>query len=149
MPRSYINSELRHLVASRADELCEYCLIAEADRSSRYQVDHIISVKHGGTTTPDNLAYCCIFCNLQKGTDLGSINWRTRELVRFFNPRRDFWGEHFRLDKDDAVIQPLTEIGEVTVRIFDFNDNERVTERQALIAVDKYPSTSALQRMRK
>ncbi|MCC3438667.1 MAG: HNH endonuclease [Oscillatoriales cyanobacterium] len=109
------------------------------------QVDHIISVKHGGETTADNLAYACIFCNLQKGTDLGSIVWRTGELVRFFNPRRDFWGEHFRLD--EAAIQPRTDIGEVTARILEFNHNERIRERQVLIEVGAYPSPAAQQRM--
>ncbi len=147
MSRPYISEELRRLVAERADHICEYCLMAEADRSSSCQVDHIISVKHGGSTTPDNLAYACIYCNLQKGSDLGSIVWRTGELVRFFNPRRDFWGEHFRLN--EAVIQPLTDIGEVTARIFEFNNDERLVERQALIAVGRYPSEAALRRMTK
>jgi hypothetical protein len=143
--RPYINEELRRLVAKRADYLCEYCLIAEMDRSSAYQIDHIISIKHGGATIPDNLAYACIYCNLQKGSDLGSINWRTRELVRFFNPRRDFWGEHFRLD--EAIIRPLTDIGEVTARIFDFNNDDRILERQVLMAAERYPSASALRRI--
>jgi 5-methylcytosine-specific restriction endonuclease McrA len=97
--RPYISEELRRLVAERVDHVCEYCLIAEVDRSSSYQIDHIISVKHGGSTTADNLAYAYIFCNLQKGTDLGSINWQTGELVRFFNPRCAFWGEHFQLNE--------------------------------------------------
>jgi hypothetical protein len=142
----YISPEVRRLVASRADSLCEYCLIPDANGVG-FQIDHIISVKHGGATTPDNLAYACIFCNLQKGTDLGSINWQTAELVRFFNPRRDFWGEHFRLN--EAVIQPLTDIGEVTARIFDFNNDERILERQALMEVGRYPSAAAQQRMTK
>jgi hypothetical protein len=143
--RPYVSLELRRLVADRADYLCEYCLIPEAYRSSTYQVDHIISVKHGGSTTADNLSYACIYCNLQKGSDLGSINWQTGELVRFFNPRRDFWGEHFRLN--EAVIEPLCDIGEVTVRIFDFNNGDRTLERQALMEVGIYPSESALRRM--
>ncbi|AFY43898.1 HNH endonuclease [Nostoc sp. PCC 7107] len=147
MSSLYINAELRRLVARRADYICEYCLVSESDRSSGCQVDHIISVKHGGATTADNLCYACIFCNLQKGTDLGSINWQTGELVRFFNPRRDFWGEHFRLG--EGVIQPLTDIGEVTARIFDFNCDERVIERQALILSGQYPSKSALKRINK
>ncbi|MFM8297657.1 MAG: HNH endonuclease [Microcystis aeruginosa] len=85
MARPYISVELRKLVAERADFLCEYCLISASDRVSGCQVDHIISFKHGGATSADNLCYACIFCNLQKGTDLGSINWETGELVRFFN----------------------------------------------------------------
>jgi len=145
--RPYISQELRRMVAKRADFLCEYCLISELDRSSRYQVEQIISLKHGGSTTEDNLAYSCVFCNLNKGTDLGSIVWRTGELVRFFNPRRDFWGEHFRLD--DNAIQPLTDIGEVTARILDFNNDERILERQELITVGRYLSASALRRINK
>lgn len=146
MPRPYISLQLRRLVTSRADHLCEYCLILEVDTLG-CEIDHIISVKHGGLTTEDNLAYACVFCNLHKGTDLGSINWRTRELVRFFNPRRDFWGDHFRLD--GAVIQPLTDLGEVTARILDFNSEDRILERQALIEVGRYPSAAAQQRMSK
>jgi hypothetical protein len=143
--RPYVSLELRRLVADRADCLCEYCLMPQAYRSSTYQVDHIISVKHSGSTTADNLSYACIYCNLLKGSDLGSINWQTGELVRFFNPRRDFWGEHFRLN--EAVIEPLTDIGEVTVRIFDFNNADRILERQALMEVNRYPSESALRRI--
>jgi hypothetical protein len=69
---------------------------------------------------------------------LGSINWQTNELVRFYNPRRDSWGEHFSLK--NAEIQPLTEVGEVTVRIFDFNNRDRIIERQVLMEVGKYPA---------
>jgi HNH endonuclease len=147
MSRPYINAELRRLVSDRAEHICEYCLVSEVHRSSGCQVDHIISVKHGGATTADNLCYAWIFCNLQKGTDLGSINWQTVELVRFFNPRRDFWGEHFRLD--EAVIVHQTDIGEVTARILDFNSDERIVERQALIASGQYPSESALKQINK
>ncbi|MEP0800311.1 HNH endonuclease [Funiculus sociatus] len=146
MARHYINAELRRLVVNRADCLCEYCLIPDEDGLS-FQIDHIISLKHGGSTTEDNLTYSCVFCNLNKGTELGSIVWQTGELVRFFNPRRDFWGEHFRLD--DNAIQPLTDIGEVTARILDFNNDERILERQELIAIGRYPSASALRRINK
>ncbi|WP_306790444.1 hypothetical protein [Tolypothrix sp. FACHB-123] len=67
--------------------------------------------------------------------------------MRFFNPRRDFWGEHFQLNA--AVIQPITDIGEVTARILDFNGDERIIERQALIASGQYPSASAIKRINK
>jgi hypothetical protein len=147
MARTYISAELRRLVIERADLLCEYCLIATVDRISGCHVDHIISVKHGGATTPENLCYACTFCNLQKGSDLGSINWRSGELVRFFNPRRDFWGAHFQLD--DEIIQPISDIGEVTARILDFNNDERILERKLLIQVARYPLVAAKQRMRK
>ncbi len=136
MSRTYISRELRRLVAQRANDTCEYCLISKDD-SGGCHVDHIISLKHGGETTPENLAYACMYCNLNKGTDLGSIIWRSGELVRFFNPRCDRWKDHFQFD--DAIIQSLTDIGEVTERIFQFNHPERILERQILIKANRYP----------
>lgn len=86
---SYISEELRRLVVLRAEHLCEYCLIHEADTFYGCQVDHIISLKHGGPTEADNLAYACAFCNRQKGSDIGCIERRTGVFTRFFNPRID------------------------------------------------------------
>ena len=44
----WISAELRQTVADRAKQLCEYCLIAEADTFYGCEVDHIISLKHDG-----------------------------------------------------------------------------------------------------
>lgn len=144
MTRLYISRELRQEVREQADGLCEYCLLAETDGAS-HQVDHIISVKHGGETRLDNLAYACLFCNLHKGTDLGSIVRQTGELARFFNPRRDRWGEHF--DLEGIWLRGRSPIGEVTERIFQFNSPDRLSERELLIAAKVYPSAAAQQRM--
>lgn len=103
-------------------------------------IDHIISLKHGGENSSENLAYACLPCNLNKGADLGSINPKTGELVRFFNPRRDQWSEHFCFN--DALIEPLTDIGEVTVRIFQFNTKDRILERKLLMELNQYPPLS-------
>lgn len=143
--RSTIPREVRQLVAERADYLCEYCLIAEADTFLGCHVDHIISVKHGGTAAIDNLAYACVVCNRQKGSDLGSIIWETGDLVRFFNPRTDQWSEHFQLNGTKIV--PQTSIGEVTARILEFNSESQTLERHALMADKRYPSMAARQRM--
>ena len=78
-----------------------------------------------------------MLCNRHKGTDLGSIARATGELVRFFNPRIDRWIDHFQLD--GARIKPLTNVGEVTVRILGFNNAERVLERADLIDLGRYP----------
>jgi 5-methylcytosine-specific restriction endonuclease McrA len=50
------------------------------------QIDHIISVKHGGAATLENLAVACIFCNRQKGSDVSTI-LAGGKFTRFFNPR--------------------------------------------------------------
>ena len=144
MSTSYIGAELRRQVIARAEHICEYCLIHEDDTFFGCHVDHIISDKHGGVTETDNLAYACTFCNLHKGSDLASLTQRGI-LVRFFNPRIDKWSEHFALSS--ALIQPLTEVGEATARIFGFNVSDRILERQVLIEVNRYPSDPANKRI--
>ena len=142
---SAISEPLRLLVRSRADRLCEYCLIHEDDCLFILQIDHIISVKHGGGARLENLALACIFCNRQKGSDVGTI-LAGGSFSRFFNPRTDSWSAHFRLA--GAVIEPTTAVGEATVRILRFNDPERVAEREELVAQGRYPALQALARMR-
>ena len=143
MSRS-ISRELRQQVASRADFLCEYCLIADEDTFFGCEVDHIISLKHGGSSELDNLAYACAFCNRHKGSDVGSI-LESGEFSRFYNPRIDRWAIHFQLL--GSLIQPLTTIGEATARILQFNHSDQILERQALSAVDRYRNKSALARI--
>ncbi len=139
--RKSIGADLRQLVAHRANYLCEYCLIHEDDTHFGCQVDHIISLKHQGKDTSDNLAYACAFCNRAKGSDIGSIIWETRQFVRFFNPRLDNWADHFKLE--GIIIRSRTEIGQVTVQILQFNSHERLLERQSLQAIGAYPSSIA------
>ncbi len=141
----YISEELRQLVIARAENLCEYCLIDLDDTFLGGEIDHIISVKHLGPTTAENLAQTCQRCNRNKGSDLGSIYWPTEQLVRFFNPRTDRWAEHFAMD--EATIKPLTDIGEVTARILGFNSNESTEERAGLIEDGHFPSPAAKRRM--
>jgi hypothetical protein len=145
MSETYISAELRRRVAARADGLCEYCLIHEEDTFYGCQVDHIISEKHGGPTDEGNLAYACLLCNRKKGSDIGSIIWRTGTFSRFYNPRTDRWSDHFCLDI--LTITPLSEVGEVTERILEFNDGDRLLERQALRDVGRYPTPAARKRI--
>jgi hypothetical protein len=141
----WISAELRQVVAARADFLCEYCLVAEENTFYGCEVDHIISLKHGGASDADNLAYACALCNRYKGSDIGSISWATGEFRRFFNPRTDRWAEHFHLEQE--FIKPLTLIGEVTARILEFNNSARLHEREEMILFGKYPNEAALARM--
>lgn len=97
MSVTYIAADLRRRIVARAEEICEYCLIAEDDTFYGCEADHIVSEKHGGRTDAENLAYACVSCNQAKGSDIGSINWDTQEFIRFYNPRTDRWAEHFEL----------------------------------------------------
>lgn len=48
---------------------------------------------------------------------------------------------------DGVTIIPLLDIGEVTARILDFNDPDRVLERQTVHWIGRYPSAATLVRM--
>ncbi len=137
----YVSAELRRFVQLRARDVCEYCLIHHSDTYLGCQVDHVISEKHGGLTIEDNLAYACTFCNRSKGSDLGSISEFTRQLVPFYNPRKQKWFEHFQIR--GTTIEAITPTGEVTARILGFNMIERQFEREELIRLERYPSDNA------
>lgn len=142
---SYISADLRRLVVTRADRICEYCLIHESDTFLGCQVDHVIAEKHGGATIAENLCFACTLCNRFKGTDVGSVTSAAGEFSRFFNPRQDRWSSHFLLD--GSIIRSLTAIGEVTSKILCFNDSVRVVERDALRAIGRYPPPAATGRL--
>lgn len=144
---SYVPAALRRLVEQRAQGLCEYCLIHEEDTFLGCQVEHVIAEKHGGQTVAENLAYACVFCNRYKGSDLGSISRQTGQLCRFYDPRNDRWSDHFGLDADGVTIVPLTDIGDVTVRLLAMNHADRLLEREVLRAGGRYPSPEAAARM--
>ena len=130
-----IDESARLLVIERARRRCEYCLVHEDNAGFPHQIDHIISRKHGGSSGIGNLAYACILCNRYKGADIASIDHSGRP-IRLFDPRRDSWDEHFKLD--GPIIQPLTPVGEVTARMLRLNAAERVIERRLFQALGSY-----------
>lgn len=100
-------------------------------------MEHIKSLKHGGTSTSENLAYSCPDCNFSKGSDIATYSDKTADpLVRFYNPRIDRWEENFRIESDH--IEGISEIGRATVQIFKFNDIERIIFRKQLIEAGYY-----------
>ena len=92
-----VSAKLRREVAERAYHVCEYCLVHEDNSFWGFEVDHIISRKHGGPTLLDNTAWACVFCNNGKGTDLGTLIGQPLKLVRLFHPRQDRWAACFQL----------------------------------------------------
>jgi len=129
MTRS-LPDDVRMLVAERADYRCEYCLIPEDDSFVPHQVDHIIARKHGGSSSLDNLAFCCALCNMRKGSDVASFDASTDRVVALYHPRRQVWSEHFRLA--GIVIEPLTDAGRVTVALLQLNRAALLLEREFL-----------------
>ena len=68
------------------------------------------------------------------------ISFSIGEFTRFFNPRTEHWPELFKLE--GSLIQPLTTIGEVTARVFGFNDSV-LHVREEMIRFGKYPSEAS------
>ncbi|MEK7729771.1 MAG: HNH endonuclease signature motif containing protein [candidate division KSB1 bacterium] len=136
MGTTKISPSVRRLVQDRAQGCCEYCLTPEMALLCPYEIDHIISQKHGGATSPENLAFCCVRCNKHKGSDITSIDPQTEEIVRLFHPRRDHWAVHFQLR--EVEIFPLTAAGRATVRMLQMNHPDRLEEREVLIAGGLY-----------
>jgi hypothetical protein len=135
MTTHYVPEKTRLLVKTRAKFCCEYCLLPENLLFFVHEAEHIISLKQGGLTILSNLACACALCNRYKGSDVGSII--NNRFVRFFNPRKDKWHEHFALD--DAEIIPLTNIGKATVQILQINDVDRLIERRIFQSAGLYP----------
>ena len=132
-----ISTTLRELVFERAGGRCEYCLLAQSVAVHKHEPDHIIPRQHDGQTTADNLALACARCNRYKGYNVGSYDPESGALVPFYNPRRQAWTDHFRLE--EAAIIPLSPEGRVTVKMLRLNDANRIEERARLLAVNLYP----------
>ena len=124
---------LRRLVVKRAGGKCEYCLMPQSASAFVHEPDHIIPTQHGGKTEADNLALACLRCNRRKGPNVGSFDPETGALVPFFNPRSQTWEDHFRLVS--GIIHTLTPEARVTVKILQLNDDQRIEERQRLVAL--------------
>lgn len=131
-----ISAAIKKKVCIRAGDKCEYCLLPQKFSFYQFHVDHIISLKHGGHSQIENLAYCCPDCNSFKGTDLATFLFNSNSLIRFFNPRNDIWDDHFELS--DGLILGKTEIGSATEKIFQFNEIDRLIFRRELIRLQLY-----------
>jgi len=129
MSVTYIPSALRQLVYERANGCCEYCLISEDVSFAKHEIDHVMAEKHGGLTVEENLALSCTIYNKHKGSDIASIDNETGEIVPLFNPHRDIWSEHFRLE--NGIFIGLTPNARATIRLLQINSLMRIEERRA------------------
>ena len=143
MSTTHIAAALRRLVIARAAGRCEYCRVEVVDSLGppvagfRGQLDHVVSERHGGATVGQNLALACVLCNRAKGATVAALDDDGRP-ERLFDPRRDRWGDHFRLDA--GRIEPQTSIGVVTARFLRLNTRDRLTERRLMRAAGTYPA---------
>ena len=125
----------RARVRRRAQHRCEYCRLPQRASILRHHVDHIVAQQHLGTDEENNLCLCCLRCNLKKGPNIASIDPEgssTDTIVALFHPRKQHWSEHFRLQEDGRIVG-MTPEGRVTVRLLDFNAEDRLQLRRVLM----------------
>ena len=132
-----LSKNQRNKVSRRANYRCEYCRLREEDTFFTFQVDHIISQKHGGSNELENLAYACPQCNQHKGTDLATYLDDQLNLIPFFNPRQQNWFHHFEGVHGEII--PKSDIGRATAKILQFNNPERVIIRGILQEIGLFP----------
>jgi len=102
------NREVRAVVRLRARDACEYCLLPT---TNAFHIEQIIppalwedyvegrlpgvapQPDRGGPDHIDNYAWSCPACNGRKGERV-ALGAGLR-AVRFFDPRHDYWPDHF------------------------------------------------------
>jgi len=126
-----MNKGLRDRVRKRADNRCEYCgLVQKHSPVARLQIEHIVPLKHGGTSHFENLALACIDCNLHKGTNLTGIDPESGMVVKLFHPRLQAWADHF--ERQGVEIIGRTPTGRASVRVLELNSEDRLWVRLAV-----------------
>ena len=132
-----MDAALVRLTWRRANSQCEYCRMPQEADDSTFEIDHVIARKHGGRTIADNLCLSCFYCNSFKGSDLSSLDPKTRKLTPLFHPRLHEWNKHFRWDGPRLIGR--TAIGRATVALLHINDEYRVVLRAGLIEEGEFP----------
>lgn len=135
--RQPISTKVRRLIARRANYRCEYCHFHEDDLFLSFEVDHIVSVKHGGGNEIENLAYACPHCNNRKGSDLTTFLDDYDDIVVLFNPRKHEWTEHFTVQNGQFIAK--TRIGQATIKLLHVNQPDLIILRQLLTQAGRYP----------
>jgi HNH endonuclease len=97
-----------------------------------FQLDHIRSQKHAGSSDLENLAWSCLPCNSFKGPNVAGYEPDSDRLFPLFNPRQDHWSEHFAWK--GSVLIGLTPIGRTTIVVLKINQPDRVEHRRLLLA---------------
>lgn len=130
-----LSAHRRARIRRRAQQVCEYCHLPQRASILPHQIDHIIAQQHLGADDENNLCLCCLRCNLKKGPNIASTDpgaGSEHHIVPLFHPRKQRWQEHFRL-REDGRIEGVTPEGRATVRLLDFNAEDRVQLRRVLM----------------
>lgn len=111
----YIPVDLRNRLQSMDRHCCAYCQTSEANSGIPNACDHILPIAKGGKTELDNLCLACRPCNEYKGDSTQGIDPLSGDIVSLFNPRVQYWYEHFEWSLDGTRIIGRTPVGRATI----------------------------------
>jgi hypothetical protein len=130
-----IPEDVREKVRRRAHFLCEYCHTNERWQYVRFTIDHIIP---NDDDSLENLALACFHCNRRKSNKTFVYDESGKE-ISLFNPRTDFWKDHFAWSEDKITIIAKTETGQITIDLLELNRERILQIRLADVAVKRHP----------
>lgn len=133
---SRVSAAGRAQVRARANNRCEYCHKPDRVSTYGYHVDHVIPIKHGGTSDIDNLAWACFECNVSKSESITSYDRVTGQLTPLFHPRNQDWRDHFEMNNE--IIIGKTAVGRVTIHILAINHPDQLETRRILIDIGEW-----------
>jgi 5-methylcytosine-specific restriction endonuclease McrA len=134
-----IPDSVRRIVATRANNICEYCRCLEQFSTQSFTVDHIKPRKVGGETILENLAWSCFGCNTYKHTKIEGIDPETNQKISLFNPRKQSWQDHFKWSENKIEMIGKTACGRATIFALSLNRLGIVNLRRLLITVNLHP----------
>lgn len=135
----YIPVALRRQVRLDAKGRCGYCLSSEAVIGIVLEIEHIHPTSLGGKTVRQNLWLACHRCNQCKNNRIRAVDLLTQEEVALFNPRTQYWQEHFRWDHNGIQILGLTAAGRATVVTLQMNDEYVTQSRRFWVILGIHP----------
>lgn len=143
MNRPYVSVQLMAQVLADAGHRCGYCRADERLTGSLLSIEHILPVSAGGLTERTNLWRSCRECNERKGAQQQAVDPQSGDAVDLYNPRTQFWLDHFRWSDDGLLIVGLTAVGRATVVALDLNRPHQVVARQRWVVVGWHPPSDA------
>jgi hypothetical protein len=126
-------------VAIRAEHRCEYCHAPEVVFNFRFEVEHFIPTSHGGQDHDANLALSCRSCNLYKSFHVTGVDDETMSEVPLFDPRRQRWDDHFRVDPATGMMIGATPTGRATIRRLAMNSDAQMESRRLWMRLNLFP----------
>ena len=139
MSRRRLSVSTREWVARAARFRCGYCLTSERIVGPLLEIDHIVPEAHGGTSQERNPWLACPLCNSRKADRVQAVDPVTGLAARLFNPRQDWWPDHFGWVEDGAMIAGTTPIGRATVAALRMNEAGIVAARSLWILAGWHP----------